>query len=277
MSKKGAKSGLVFVLLGIVVALPNAKAQGLVGANSVAQQRSVIAVQSASPAARSAPAPRAPSTRSGRWMPVLGGLAAGGLLGVLFGGNVLFGILMAVLLVALGAFVVRLILRARAVPLPAAQFAGLGSETVAAPPPSQAQGLTEAAPSVTRGPVLPAGFDLAGFVRTAKLNFVRLQIAHELGELDEVREFSTPQLFAALSKAVAERGSAQLQRDVVSLNVELTELATDGDTHRASVRFSGMARATPGAAPAGFAEVWQLAKAGKGSTGWLLAGIRRLD
>jgi len=210
-------------------------------------------------------------------MPVLGGLTAGGLLGMLFGGNVLFGILMAVLLFALGAFVVRLILRAREVPLPAAQFAGLGSETVAAPPPSQAQGLTEAAPGAKSGPEIPAGFDLAGFVRTAKLNFVRLQIAQELGEMDEVREFSTPQMYAALSKAVAERGSAQPHRDVVSLNAELLELATDGEPHRASVRFSGMARATPGAAPAGFAEVWQLAKAANGPTRWLLAGIRHLD
>jgi predicted lipid-binding transport protein (Tim44 family) len=38
-----------------------------------------------------------------------------------------------------------------------------------------------------------------------------------------------------------------------------------------------MARATPAAAPAGFAEIWHLAKPADGSTGWLLARIQQVD
>lgn len=272
---KGLLSGFAIVLLGALATLPEASAQG-----SIAQPRSAPAAQSAAPtpAAAPAPAPRAQGTRSSRsWMPVLGSLAAGGLLGALFGGNVLFGILMAALLVAIVVFIARLIMRARTEAVPGAQFAGLGSETVAAPPPSQAAGLNAVPPPARSGPKLPEGFDLAAFLRTAKLNFVRLQIANELGNLGDIREFSTPQMFARLGKEIRERASVRQHADVVSLTAELTDLVTEGDAHRARVRFSGMARELPGAAPTGFAEIWHLAKPVDGSTGWLLAGIQQDD
>jgi predicted lipid-binding transport protein (Tim44 family) len=264
---KGLPLVFAIVLLGALTALPEAAAEG-----SIAQPRSVPAARSA------APTPRAPSARASRgWMPVLGSLAAGGLLGALIGGNVLFGILMAVLLVAIIAFVVRMIIRARAEGAPSAQFAGLGSETVVAPPPSQAAGMNGVAPIVHSGPALPAGFDLAGFLRTAKLNFVRLQIANELGKLGDIREFCTPEMVARLGEDERGRAGTRQHADVVSLNAELTELVTADDMHRARVRFSGMAHEMPGAAPTGFAEIWQLAKPADGSTGWLLAGIQQDD
>jgi len=268
---KGLLWGFAILLLGALTQLPEASAQG-----QIAQPRSATAAQPAAP--RAAPTPRAPTARSTRgWMPVLGTLAAGGLLGALFGGNVLFGILMAGLLVAIVVFIARMIMRARAEGVPGAQFAGLGSETVVAPPPSQAAGLNGVAPAAGSGPKLPDGFDLAGFVRTAKLNFVRLQIANELGNLGDIREFSTSQMFAQLGKEIRGRTGKRQHADVVSLNAELTELVTEGDMHRARVRFSGMAREMPGAAPTGFAEIWHLAKPADGSTGWLLAGIQQDD
>jgi len=283
MSKQGLLLGLGIALLGALMAAPAAEAGNLghLGRHSIAAPHRVITTQATTPAPRPAPAPRVPNARASRsWMPVLGNLAAGGLLGALFGGNVLFGILMVVLLVAIGVYVARLILRARNEDMPAAQFAGLGSETVAAPPPSQAAGLNEAAtvaPAAGVGAKLPEGFDLPGFLRSAKLNFVRLQIASDLGNLGEIREFVTPEMYAALGKGAVGRGARTSHTDVVSLNAELSELSTQGDTHRASVRFSGMARATPGAAPAGFAEIWQLARPADGSTGWLLIGIQQVD
>lgn len=280
MSKQGLSLGLGIALLGALMLAPAAEAQTL-GRDSIAAPHRVITAQATTPAPRPAPAPRVPNARASRsWMPVLGNLAAGGLLGALFGGNVLFGILMVALLVAIGAYVGRLILRARNEDVPAAQFAGLGSETVAAPPPSQAAGLNAtatAAPAAGIGAKLPDGFDLPGFLRTAKLNFVRLQIASDLGHLAEIREFATPEMFAALGKGAVGRGVKTSHTDVVSLNAELSEFSTEGGTHRASVRFSGMARATPGAAPAGFAEIWQLARPADGSTGWLLTGIQQVD
>jgi len=266
------------VLLGALLGSPEAEAQRLAGARALDPRSGMITVQSATPAPRSAPPPNAPAARSRRsWMPVLGGLAAGGLLGALLGENVLFGVLMAGLLIAVGVFVARLILRARDAGMPAVEFAGLGSETVAAPPPSQAAGLTGAAPRAQPGPELPEGFDLVDFLRGAKLSFVRLQVANELGSLREFRQFSTPEMYAELSQGAVGPGGKHSSPDVVSLNAELTALAAEGDTQRASVRFNGLARAAPGAAPAGFAEIWHLARPADGSTGWLLAGIQRVD
>jgi len=217
------------------------------------------------------PAAREPSVRSRGWASGLLNFAAGGLLGILFGGDSLFGILMVVLLVAIGISVVRIVMRGRETAAPAAQLAGLGADAVVPPP------VNAIAPAAGTPPGLPAGFDLAGFVRTAKLNFVRLQVATDLGRLDEVREISMPQMFAQLSKdVVAGCGSGRLS-DVVSLNAELVELVTEGDLHRASVRFSGMAREKPGLAPAGFAETWMLAKPANESTAWRLAGVRRAE
>jgi len=41
------------------------------------------------------------------------------------------------------------------------------------------------------------------------------------------------------------------------------------------VRFSGLIREHPAAAPESFEEIWNLAKPLDGSTGWLLAGIQQ--
>mgnify|MGYP001618227673 FL=1 len=64
--------------------------------------------------------------------------------------------------------------------------------------------------------------------------------------------------------------------DVVTLNADLLEVATEGDKHWASVRFSGLVREEPGQAPAPFEEVWNLSKPLDGSSGWLLAGIQQM-
>jgi predicted lipid-binding transport protein (Tim44 family) len=268
---RGLVLGICILLLGAIAVLPPAEAQ-----RSMPQPQSATPPTSA-PAASAAPAPRAQGRRTGGWMPVVGTLAAGGLLGTLFGGNVLFGILMVALVIAIGAFVARVVMRARADTAPGVQFAGLGSETVVAPPPSQAAGMNGTLAAARSGLALPEGFDLAGFVRSAKLNFVRLQIAIDLGNLAEIREFATPQMSARLAKEIAQRGERYAPGDVVSLNAELVELDAAGDMHRASVRFSGMTREMAGGAPTGFAQIWRLTKPADGSTGWLLADIERID
>jgi predicted lipid-binding transport protein (Tim44 family) len=42
------------------------------------------------------------------------------------------------------------------------------------------------------------------------------------------------------------------------------------------VRFTGMARAAPGAEAVGFVQVWNFAKPAEGASGWLLAGIQQM-
>jgi predicted lipid-binding transport protein (Tim44 family) len=151
------------------------------------------------------------------------------------------------------------------------QYAGLGSETVAAPPPSQAAGFDARFPGAEPRVSVPPGFDAGAFVRAAKENFIRLQMANESGRLAELREVTTSEMFEALR---ADAGAGQ-QTDVLTLQADLLEVTTEGARHWASARFSGLVREVPGTEPTSFEEVWNLVKPVDGSSGWLLAGIQQ--
>jgi predicted lipid-binding transport protein (Tim44 family) len=267
--------GVAAVLLGLAMVMPDAEARRLGGARSLGVQRNVTAPPAAVPAkpGQAAPAAAPAAAAGSKWAPVLGGLAIGGLLGAFFAGNPVLGTILTALalgiLVLAGMALLRMWRAPRAAP-PAFQYAGLGSETVAAPPPSQAAGF-DARLSAPARPHVPAGFDVAGFLRAAKENFIRLQMANDSGELKELRDMTTTGMFEALR---ADAGAGQ-QTDVVTLNADLLEVTTEGGRHWASVRFSGLVRETPGAEPASFEEVWNLMKPADGSSGWLLAGIQQ--
>ena len=216
----------------------------------------------------------AASTHGGGWLPTLGALALGGLLGSLLGGSGFGAAFIVTLLVLVSVLALRVFAKPRQEPVVPLQFAGLGAETVAAPPPSQSAGFV--APAAQAGTTrAPAGFDVAGVLHSAKLNFVKLQVASELGRLEEVRAFTTAEMYDTLRANKGPRGGAR-PSDVVALNAELLEVGTEGDRRLASVRFSGMARQAPGAAPVGFVEVWNLAKPVDGTSGWLLEGIQQM-
>ena len=259
------------------------------GARSVGAQRSISnappAATPAKPAQAQSAAPAAaqpkPASGFAKWAPLLGGLALGGALGWLMGANGMGGMLVGMLLVGLlvfaAIFVVRMLAQKRGEAPQRMQYAGLGSETVAAPPPSQAAGF-DVQPEAAAGSAanVPAGFDVAGFLRGAKLNYMKLQIANDQGNLDEIREFTSDELFEELKKDVLSRGSLKQQTDVLALNADLLEVVTEGDKHWASVRFSGTVREAPGDAATGFEEVWNLAKPVSGAQGWQLAGIQQM-
>ena len=267
------------VILGLALALPEAEAKRVGGGRTVGAQRNVTAPPQAvpaKPAQQAAPA-AAPATAGSKWMPILGGLALGGLLGAMFAGSPILSTILSALLVGLlvfAAFAVFRMLRAPRAEARPLQYAGLGSETVAAPPPSQSAGFDAPAAVAAPRAGVPAGFDVSGFLRAAKSNFIKLQIANDTGDLAELREVTTPEMYAVLSEDLRSRGTQQT--DVVTLNADLLEVATQGDRHWASVRFSGLVSEAPGAAPSGFEEVWNLSKPVDGSSGWQLAGIQQM-
>jgi predicted lipid-binding transport protein (Tim44 family) len=284
--------GFAAALLCVAFLATEAEAARLGGARSVGAQRSITSAPPARPA-QAQQAPQSPSSAAApaaaqpaasgmsKWMPLLGGLALGGALGWLLGANGMGGALVGMMLVALlvfaAVFVFRMLAQRRGAAPVRMQYSGLGSETVAAPPPSQAAGF-EAQPQAAAGIAasVPAGFDVAGFLRGAKLNYMKLQIANDRGNLDELREFTSEELFEELKKNVQQRGDAKQQTDVLALNADLLEVVTEGDKHWASVRFSGTVRESPSEAPTGFEEVWNLAKPVNGSQGWQLAGIQQM-
>jgi predicted lipid-binding transport protein (Tim44 family) len=119
----------------------------------------------------------------------------------------------------------------------------------------------------------PAGFDAPAFERIAKLIFIRMQAANDAGNLDDLRQFSTPEMFATFRLDLQERGGAKQQTDVVQLDAQVLEAVQEGDQQIVSVRFSGLIREVIDGPAEPFDEVWHLAKPADGSREWAIAGI----
>lgn len=272
-----------FVALALMAALYpiDAEARRFGGARSVGAQRQITALQKPQPAAtpQQTQAPQAaPRTGVGRWLAPLAALAAGLGLAALFGeqiGTLIVALLLAIAVIALFRLVARLLQREPAARDEGIQYASFGRETVAAPPPSQLPTIA-AVPGVgAAAPRIPAGFDVDGFLRQARKNFVALQAAHDRGDLETIRDRVTEEMFEALERDVISHGASGGHTDVVTLDASLLEVTTEGGAHRASIRFSGMLREERDGVLTPFEEIWNLQKPEKGRSGWLLAGIEQ--
>ena len=237
---------------------------------------SAIPAKPAPAATPQAPAPQ-PSGMS-RWLGPIAGIAAGiGLAALLshFGmGEGFSSIIMMMLAGVAVVFVVRLLMR-RAQPQ-AVEYAGAGAPArfeTAAP----VAGAPASAPIEVAAANIPAGFDVDGFLRNAKLNYVRLQAANDAGNMNDIREFTTPEMYAEIKMQFDERGHAAQTTDVMQLNAQLLDLTTEEKRHIASVRFNGMIREEANAAPENFDEVWHMTKPADGSSGWVIAGIQQVQ
>ena len=122
---------------------------------------------------------------------------------------------------------------------------------------------------------IPHEFDVAAFVRQAKVNFVRLQAANDAGNLDDIRELTTPEMFAEIKMDFAERHGASQQTDVVSIDADVLEVVEEPARYVVSVRFTGLIREDQDAAAMAIDEIWHLVKPRDGQGGWLLAGIQQ--
>ncbi|MBK6472573.1 MAG: Tim44 domain-containing protein [Betaproteobacteria bacterium] len=135
---------------------------------------------------------------------------------------------------------------------------------------------TAADTAVTRA-FVPAAFDSEGFARTAKMIFIRLQTAHDTADLDDLKRFTTPELFASLRLDIQERGTAPQHTDVLKVEAEVLDVANEADRQVVSVRFHGQAVEEKGAAPTDFNEVWHLVKPHDDSRSWAIAGIEQMS
>lgn len=223
-------------------------------------------------AAPAAPAPQ-PSGMS-KWLGPLAGLALGAGLFALFLNNGwaggLAGLLMIAAIIAIAVFAARA-LRGKVAQQPL-QYAGAGgAEPSVTTLPGGAGGQSLAA---TAGR-WPAGFDAADFARNARLNFVRMQDAHDKHDLSAMREFLAPEVYREVEADIRAAGAEPRKTEVLTLNAEVLDVATEGDTYIVSVRFSGLIREQAEGNPDPFSEVWHLEKPVSGLSGWLVAGIQQ--
>ncbi|MDP3538370.1 MAG: Tim44-like domain-containing protein [Azonexus sp.] len=279
------------LVLGFTLNISDAEAKRLGGGGSTGMQRQSVAPSAPPSAAKQAPtaapaaAPAAQPKRS--WMGPLAGLAAGLGLAALashFGfGEGLANMMMIGLLILAVVMVVGYFMRKKAAAAQTGgmQYAGTGNSFERAAPPApefpSAGGGSFAAPVASGNNRIPADFDVDGFARNAKVNFIRLQAANDAGNLDDIREFTTPEMFAEIKMGMGERGAAKQETDVVQLNAEVLDVAEDATRYIVSVRFHGLIREEKDAATAPFDEIWNMTKPADGSRGWTLAGIQQVQ
>ncbi|HQR57451.1 MAG TPA: TIM44-like domain-containing protein [Burkholderiaceae bacterium] len=251
-----------------------------------------------------APAAGAPATAArpaSPWRGALMGLAAG--LGIAALASWLgFGealtmfltvLLVGMALMMLASFLLR---RSRPAPAPAAAgrgpgtYSNVGYETSPAPTqaPVQRTSVTPQAAGARPGSAMdqfmrggvsaapwgiPAGFDTAQFLAHAKEHYARLQRAWDSRNLEEIAEFTTNDMFIALTHEMHDRPD-HTRTEVVSLDAELLGIESSADEHVASVKFDGTLRVDGEVERV--SEVWNLTKPASGPGGWVLAGIQQM-
>ena len=122
---------------------------------------------------------------------------------------------------------------------------------------------------------IPADFDVAAFERNAKVNFIRLQAAHDAGDLDDIRQFTSPEMFAEIRMDLNDRQGAASTTEVINIQATVTEVAEEAGRYIVSVRFAGSVREDGAATPEAINEIWHMTKPTSGAGGWVVAGIEQ--
>ncbi|NMM36289.1 MAG: Tim44 domain-containing protein [Glaciimonas sp.] len=303
---------LVMVASTLALTIPQAEARRMGGgSSSFGKQSSNVSRQApaqqsqAANAAKPAATPGAAAAAkpASPWKGILGGALLGLGLGAMlshFGmGGALGSMISTLLMVALFAiaamFIYRMWMRykngaADAQPAYAGAYnAGNSTPEIGSRMDAQAQPLSQpaalqSAPFASGSPSagqatwsIPSDFDVPGFLRTTKTYYIRLQAAWDRADTNDIREFTTPEMFGELKLQLQERGATANVTDVVTLDAELLGIETTSTTYLASVKFSGMIKEAEQAPAEAFAEVWNLSKPVDGQGGWILAGIQQLS
>jgi predicted lipid-binding transport protein (Tim44 family) len=282
---------LSFAVLAAGFAPMTTEAKRIGGGSSSGMQRSLPArtpspVTPAQPAQAVPTAPAvpgaAPATAAPKrsWLGPIAGLAAGlGIAALMshFGMGAAMGNIVMLLLLAVVAFAVLRFVMARF---------SRGMPSMATPNGASARGpVWDVLPAALPAPVqmafaapaaaLPLGFDAPAFEHIAKLIFIRMQAANDSADLNDLRTFTTPEMFAGVKLDLQERGSAPQTTDVVRIDAEVLDVETEAERQIVSVRFHGLIREEADGAAAPFDEVWNLVKPADGSREWAIAGIQQ--
>jgi predicted lipid-binding transport protein (Tim44 family) len=124
---------------------------------------------------------------------------------------------------------------------------------------------------------IPADFDAIGFANNAKGQFIRLQAAYDSANVQDIRDFTTPEMFADIRADLESRGPATSTNEVVYVDAQVVDVSEEAQRYIVSVRFNGVLRDSRTREDERFDEVWHLTKPREGQGGWLLSGIQQLS
>jgi predicted lipid-binding transport protein (Tim44 family) len=250
-----------------------AEARRFGGGGSIGKQRTMAPqqTQNSPTASPASPAGPAPAPAGNKWLGPLAGLAIGAGLGAMFAGGgmggAMSGMLMAIFAAVAVMFLISLF-RQKQQPM---QYAGAPRyESQPAPQPLAGSGTAAYAANI------PADFPVESFLRSAKTSFIRLQAANDRKDLNDIREYTTPEMFAEISMQMQERDDTPQKTDVISIDADLLQVVNEGDFAIASVRFTGQLREND-VTPESVDEIWHVQKNLRDDKSvWLLAGIQQL-
>ena len=228
-----------------------------------------------SPTTQAAPG-ASPMGGRGMFGGMLGGMLMGGLLGSLFFGGGFSGIsFIDILLIGGGLFLLMRFLRSRQ---PAAQTAGGPSPTrdLSRDAWSNLRETQNRTSSAT--PDYPAGFDAKDFLEGAKAAYTRLQASWDARDLDDLRQFTSAEVFAEI-KAQAASDPNPGKTEILLLEASLLEAKTLGNQTIATVLFDTMLREDSASAPAEqVREAWHFSRYETGGAKhWVVEGIQQLE
>lgn len=268
---------LLVSLLSVTLLASNADARRMGGGKSFGYHRSYSGPTYSprqpsyqpAPSYRPQPAPAyQPPARSGsRWLGPLAGFAGGALLGSMlfghgvggfFGGGGLLGWL---ILIGIIWLVIRLFRGSRREEPP---YQAPYQTEPEVPPYQQPQYQSYAQPQYTPayggGPAgggwRPPGWNDEAFLRQAKTEFIRLQAAFDARDLNDIRQYTTPEVFGEVAMQIQEMGSQPNYTEVTQLNAEMLDVVEENGMLVASVRYSGMIKESRDEPPHPFAEIW---------------------
>jgi len=249
-----------------------AEAKRFGGGSSFGKSRPAPAKQSQK-APESTPKPA--QSGASKWLGPLAGLAIGAGLASMFAGSGMGDAMGSILIaLAVAAAVMFLISRFRKPQQPNMQYAGTGNSYQT---PSTEPALSSSGSQTRSSNQVPHDFPVDSFLRNAKASFIRLQAANDRKDINDVREYTTPEVFAEISMQMQERDSSTQSTEVVAINADLLEVVNEDAYTIASVRFTGQLRENNGALE-GIDEVWYIQKsASNAQDKWLLAGIQQLS
>ncbi|MFD1008096.1 MULTISPECIES: Tim44 domain-containing protein [Oceanisphaera] len=269
---------LIFAI-GITATAFDAEARKMGGGRSFGKSYKTAPAQPAKQQNTANQSGQTPKKSGGMMGGLLGGLLAGGLLAALFSSGAFEGFQMMdfVLIAGLAFIAFKIFSALRKGKAPASRTAYSGPQHFEAPQqPITPSASTTAASGFVASEVpfnLPPDFDMQAFLQGSREHYRTLQAAWNTNDLEKIREYVTPELFADLSQERATLTGDQ-HTEVMFVDAELVRADHTSYHAQVSLKFSGRYRDSHEAVEQDIHEVWHLERdLTKDNAPWLIVGL----
>ncbi|MBI3231150.1 MAG: Tim44 domain-containing protein [Burkholderiales bacterium] len=122
---------------------------------------------------------------------------------------------------------------------------------------------------------IPANFNVAGFIRKTRLYFIRLQIAWDKSDIQNISEITTSEICEEFRRQVASRGPSDNVTEVLAFEADVLGVKAVGQKYVVTVKMTGIIKESENTVQEAFEEVWKLSRSMSGKENWLLADIKQ--